>query len=121
MKEETCGILHRRDGGKDGMFLTFLLTGFCSLIIIAGIMTQSLTEGAVILMTEYGYHWRESFVRNTLASVQNPWIITCYEIRKGEETRNGVRITGVDTLIISVQGPRKEVESACETIERNLR
>ena len=121
MKEGACGIIQTEEGGKSGAFITFLLIGFCALLIIAGIMTQSLTEETVMLRTEYGYHWRESFIRNALASVQNPWIITCYEIREGEKTSNGALIAGVDTLIVSVQGPRKEVEAVCEMLERSLR
>lgn len=120
MKEETCGILHRRTGEKYGTFLTFLLIGFCSLLFIAGIMAQSFIEEAMILRTHYGYHWSESSIRDTVGSVRNPWVITCYEIRKGEETSNGVWITGVDTLIIRVQGPRREVEAVCEMLERSL-
>lgn len=120
MEEETCGILHRLYGKKYGTFLTFLLIGFCSLLFIAGIMALSLTEKGLVLKTQYGFHWRESYIRETVDNVRNPWVIACYEIREGEQTSNGALIAGVDTLIVRVQGPRRMVEAVCESLERSL-
>lgn len=121
MKEGSYGIVKKNEDGLIGTLLTLLLIGSCTLIIFAGIMAQSLTEETIILRTEYGYNWSENVIRSVIASAQNPWVMACYEIREGEKTSNGALIAGIDTLIVRVQGPRKEVEAVCEILESCLR
>lgn len=80
--------------------------------------TTSYEEASLRKTTEWGFEWDLGYVHRVVSRLDSPTIDIEVTVLPGETTSLGVPYVFVDTLVVTVSGPRQEVRETLVTLDQ---